>query len=149
MLRKTVRILATMSLLVSLAFGVRALSVWLTPSDEQQTYEKKFQEATEKVKRVEAARGTPAEARLAEEAKAALASVDIWRRALSDRLWWNRMGVIASFGIAFLSLVMLLLTFIKRKPPVELVHPNGWSTHNPNLNYGGQSNFDNPQLPRR
>ncbi len=147
MLRKIVRVLAILFLLGSVALGLRATYLWLTPSDEQEIYDKKFQEAMGKVQRAEAARGTAAEARLMQEAKEAIASADIWRRAAGDRLWWNRVGSLVNGSLACFSFLILLLTFIKPKPAVEFAQPNAWNTNQQNLPYGARPGFDEAPPP--
>lgn len=146
MLRKVVRVFAILFLIGSLLIGGIATYVWLTPSDEQKLYEQKHREAMEKLRQAEAARGTPAEARLAKEAKEASDSANVWGQGYRERLWWNRLGVITSGGVAVLSFIILLLTFIKRKNNAAIPHPDPWSNQSPN--YGVQPGFENRQPPR-
>jgi hypothetical protein len=148
MLRTIVRVLAVLFLIGSIVIGGLATYVYLTPSDEEQLYQQKHQEAIEKLQRAEAARGTPAEARLAKESKEAVDSADPWGRGYRERLWWNRMGVLASAGAAFLSFMIFLLTFIKRKKNGQSQNPGAWEKQNQNLSYGGQPGFESRQPPR-
>jgi len=119
MLRKIVRVLAIVVLIGSVVAGSLATYVYLTPSDEQKLYDQKHQEAIEKLQKAEAARGTVAEARLAKEAKEAAAWADAWGQGYRDRMQSNRLGVLASGAVAFLSFVVLMFTFTRRKaePP--------------------------------
>jgi hypothetical protein len=135
MLRKFVRVLAILFLTGSLVAGCIATTNWLTPSDEQRLYEEKYREAVEKLRQAEAAHGTLAEARLAKEARDAAESADLWGRGYRTRLWASRLGMLASGGVALLSLIILLLTFIKRKDKQAGTAPAPWS-HSPPPNYG-------------
>ena len=129
MLRKVVRAFALLFLMVSVVVGGFATYVWLTPSDEQRLYEQLHMEALEKLKKAEAARGTPAGAVLAKEAKDAVEWAEAWGRGNRERLGWNRLGVLASAGAALLSLIILALTFVKRKS-AEIAHSGSWRTQN-------------------
>ncbi|HEV8482312.1 MAG TPA: hypothetical protein VGV87_02030 [Blastocatellia bacterium] len=115
MLRKIVRVLAIMMLVGSVVIGSFAVSVYLTPSDEEKLYDQKHQEAVEKLQKAEAAKGTAAEALLSKEAREAAASADAWGQGYRERTRSNRLGVLASAGVAFLSFIVLLLTFVNRK----------------------------------
>ena len=148
MLRTIVRVLAVLFLIGSIGIGALATYVYLTPSDEEQLYQQKHQEAIEKLQRAEAARGTPAEARLAKESKEAADSAEAWGRGYRERLWWNRMGVLASAGAAFLSFMIFLVTFIKRKKNGQSPNPGPWENQNQNLSYGGQPGLESRQPPR-
>lgn len=148
MLRKVVRVFALISLIGSVVIGGFATYVWLTPSDEEKLYDQAHLEAMQKLQRAEAARGTPAEARLAKEAREAADSASVWGRGYRERLAWNRLGVLASGGVALLSFVIFLLTFIKRKNNAEILHNGTWDPHNQNLGYSGQSGLDSRQTPR-
>lgn len=123
MLRKTVRVMAILFLIGSVVIGGFATHVYLTPSDEQKLYEQKHQEAMVKLQKADAARGTAGEARLAKEAREAVDSAEIVGRGYRERNQWNRLGVLASGGIAFLSFVVLLLTFASRRRNVEVTYP--------------------------
>jgi len=147
MLRMIVRGLSILFLLGSIVIGGIATYVYLTPSDEQQLYDQKHQEAMEKLQKVQAARGTPAEPRLAKEAKEASDSAEAWGRGYRERLSWNRLGVIASAGAAFLSFIMFLLTFVKRKNNVQIANPGAREDQNPNVGYGGQPGLESRQPP--
>ena len=131
MLRKIVRAFALLFLLVSVVIGVFATYVWLTPSDEQRLYEQMHLEALEKLKKAEAAKGTSAGAALAKEAKDAVDWAQAWGRGNRERLGWNRLGVLASAGAALLSLVILALTFIRRKSNAGIAQPGSWGTQDP------------------
>jgi hypothetical protein len=123
MLRKIVRVLAILVLIGSVVIGGFATHVYLTPSDEQILYERRHQEAMEKLQKAEAARGTPGEARLAKEAKEAIDSAEVVGRGYRERNQWNRLGVLVSGGIALLSFIVLLLTFVNRRKNVEVSYP--------------------------
>ena len=120
MLRKLVRVLAIVMLVGSVVLGSFAVSVYLTPSDEEKLYDQKHQEAIEKLQKAEAAKGTSAEALLSKEAREAAASADVWAQGYRERTRSNRLGVLASASVAFLSFIVLLLTFINRKKNVEV-----------------------------
>lgn len=143
MLRNTIRVFAILFLIGSIVVGAMATYVWLTPSDEQRAYDQAYREAEEKLRKLEAAKGTPAEARLAKEFKEAINSVDVWRRGYTQRARWNLMGVLASSGVAFISFIVLLLTFIKRRNSAEIAHAGDW-----NPEYAAQSGLGNQQPPR-
>ena len=149
MLRTIVRVFAILFLIGSIVIGAFATYVYLTPSDEEKLYVQKHQETIEKLQKAEAARGTPAEARLAKEAKEAADWADAWGRGYRERLWWNRLGVLASAGAAFLSLMILLLTFIKRKNNVPNTNTGARERQNQNMIYGAQPGFEARQPPRQ
>jgi hypothetical protein len=146
MLRTIIRVFAILGLFGSVVIGGIATYIYLTPSDEQKLYEQKVQEVEEKFRKWEAAKGTPAEARLGKEFKDASDSAATWGRGYREGLRWNRLGVLASSCAAFLCFTILMLTFIKRKNKIAIPHAD--TRHNPNPNYGGQSGFEN-HPPRR
>ena len=148
MLRKVVRVLAILSLIGSAVAAGIATTLWLSPSDEQRLYEEKSRESLEKLRQAEAAKGTPAEARLAKDAKDAADSAAVWGRGYRERLRANRLGMLASGGVALLSLIILLLTFIKRKNDLATSAPGYWGNRQPPT-YGAQSGFDNRPPQRR
>ena len=148
MLRTIVRVLSILFLIGSIVIGAVATYVYLTPSDEEQLYQQKHQEAMEKLQKAQAARGTPAEPRLAKEAKEAADWAEAWGRGYRERLSWNRLGVIASAGAAFLSFVIFLLTFIKPKKRVQVPNSSLMDNQNQNLSYGGQPGLESRQPPR-
>src|SRR5262249_41085829 len=111
MLRKSVRVLAILFLIGSVTIGAFATYIYLTPSDEQRLYDQKHREAIEKLQRAEAAKGTAAEPQLAKEAKEAAQSAAAWGQGYRERARSNLLGLVASGGVAFLSLAVLLLTF--------------------------------------
>ena len=123
MLRKIVRVVAILFLIGSFVIGGFATHVYLTPSDEQILYERRHQEAMEKLQKAEAARGTPGEARLAKEAREAIDSAEVVGRGYRERNQWNRLGVLVCGGIALLSFIVLLLTFVNRRKNVEVPYP--------------------------
>jgi hypothetical protein len=138
MFRKVIRVLAILFLLGSLAIGAFATYVWLTPSDEQKLYDAKYQEAQAKLKQWEAAKGTPAETRLAREFKEAADSAEVWGRGHRERAATNRLGVIACGVVFFGSFIVFLLTFIGRKKSAD-PSPPAWSTQNQGYSQpGGQ-----------
>ena len=147
MLRMIVRVLSILFLIGSIVIGALATYVYLTPSDEQQLYDQKHQEAMEKLQKAQSARGTAAEPRLAKEAKEAADSAESWGRGYRERLSWNRLGVIASAGAAFLSFIIFLLTFMKRKNNVQILNPGARENQNPNVGYGGQPGLESRQPP--
>jgi flagellar biosynthesis/type III secretory pathway M-ring protein FliF/YscJ len=114
MFRIIVRVLSILCLIGSIVIGALATFVYLTPSDEEQLYEQKHQEAMEKLQKAQSARGTPAEPRLAKEAKDAADSAEAWGRGYRERVSWNRLGVLVSVGAALLSFMIFLLTFVRR-----------------------------------
>ena len=125
MLRKAIRVLAILFLLGSIALGSFATYVYLTPSDEQILYDQKHAEATQKLKAAEAARGTSEESRFRKEAQDAAQSAALWGQGYRERVQSNRLGIIASAGIGFLSIVALLLTFVgkgNRSPMASVRH---------------------------
>jgi hypothetical protein len=115
MSRRIVRVIAILFLIGSSVAGIFATYVYLSPSDEQRLYEQKHQEAIQKIQKAEAAKGTSAEPRLAAEAKEAVQSAEAWGQGYRDRVSANRLGVILSGVVAFLSLIVLLLTFNRGK----------------------------------
>ena len=115
MFRKIARVFAILFLIGSVVIGSFATYVYLTPSDEEKLYDQKHKEAIEKLQKAQAAKGTAAEARLAKEAKEASDSADVWGRGYRERTQTNRLGVLASGGAAFVSFIVLLLTFARRK----------------------------------
>ena len=147
MLRMIVRVLSVLFLIGSIVIGALATYVYLKPSDEEQLYQQKHQEAMEKLQKAQAARGTLAEPRLAKEAKDASDSAEAWGRGYRERLSWNRLGVIASAGAAFLSFIMFLVTFIGRKKKGPMPNSGARDNQNPNLGYGGQPGFEGRQPP--
>jgi hypothetical protein len=115
MLRKVVRVLATLVMIGSVGIGAFATYVYLTPSDEQRLYDQKHQEAIEKLQKAEAAKGTVNEARLAKEAKEAAAAAEAWGQGFRERTRSNRLGILASGTVALLSFIVLLITLVRSK----------------------------------
>ena len=134
MLRKIVRVFSVLILTGSLAVGAVATYVYLSPSDEEKLYDQKHREAIEKLREAEAARGTAAEARLAKEAREAASSAEAWAEGYRQRVQTNRLGVLASGVVAFLSVIILLLTFVKRKNNGDSRHSGVWSNQSQNQN---------------
>ena len=115
MLRKIIRVLAVVVLVGSVVLGAFATYVYLTPSDEQKLYDQKHEEAISKLRKAEAAKGTAEEARLAKEAREASGWAEAWGEGYRQRTHTNLLGLLASGGVAFVSFIILLLTFVKGK----------------------------------
>jgi len=115
MLRIIMRVLAALFLIGSLGLGGFFTYILFTPSDEEMMYEQKHKEAVEKIKKAGAAQGTPYAETLLQDAKEASEIANLWREGYRDRLRQNRMAVIANAAVALISLIVLLLTFVKRK----------------------------------
>jgi len=71
-----------------------------------------LREAIEKLQKAEAARGTTAEPRLAKESREAVSSAEAWAEGYRQRTQANRLGILASAGVALVSFITLLLTFV-------------------------------------
>ena len=112
-MKKLLRILGILILFGSLGLGTAGLYHWMKPSDEEKLYIEKTREAATKIKLAEAAKGTPEEAGLAGEAKAAQQSALVWGQGYRDRLRNNRLAVLASFGGIIVGGILLWWSSVK------------------------------------
>lgn len=127
MLRKIIRVVSILAFVVSAVLGLFAGYVYFTPSDEEKLYDQKQQEAMTKLQKAQAAKGTPAEAVLAKEAKDANDSAEIWGRGYRERSRANFLGMVACGFGAFASAIVVGLTFIKRKDRQNFTQQGSWN----------------------
>ena len=112
-MRKLLRILGIVILFGSLGLGTAAIYHWKKPSDEEKLYIDKTREAAEKLKQADAARGTPEEPALLEEAKQAQNSARLWGQGYHDRLENNRYALLASFAGVIVGGIVLWISSVK------------------------------------
>jgi hypothetical protein len=116
MFRKVLRVLACLLLIGGLISSAIAGYLLVTPSDEEKLYEQKYKEAEEKFEKARATTDPAEKQRLTEEAKDAADWAQAWGEGARLRKGSNQLGMYAGVGVLFFGLVLLVLTFVGRKP---------------------------------
>jgi hypothetical protein len=115
MFRILLRVIAILFLLGGLVSVAIAGYLLITPSDEQRLYDEKHREMTEKYEKSRATSDPVEKQRLLKESKEAEGWAEAWGEGARTRQRWHILGAFVSGVVVFLSIVIVSLTFIRRK----------------------------------